>query len=93
VPGPRARFDANTRAHHHFTCLRCGRIADVEAPVAEPRARALSRRVEARTSLTITHHRIEFFGRCGECQARERAPQGRRPPAKEPGQKGWGRYV
>src|SRR5262249_31868783 len=24
LPGPRARFDANTRAHHHFTCLRCG---------------------------------------------------------------------
>jgi Fe2+ or Zn2+ uptake regulation protein len=42
LPGPRARFDASTRAHHHFTCLRCGRIADVEAPVAEPQSRALS---------------------------------------------------
>ena len=70
LPGPRARFDANTRAHHHFTCLRCGRIADVEAPVAEPHSRALSKRVEARTGLTITHHRIDFFGRCRECQAR-----------------------
>src|SRR5215510_2510416 len=40
LPGPRARFDANTRAHHHFTCLLCGRIADVEAPVAEPHSRA-----------------------------------------------------
>jgi Fe2+ or Zn2+ uptake regulation protein len=69
VPGPRARFDANTRAHHHFTCLRCGRIADVEAPVAEPHSRALSKRVEARTGLTITHHRIDFFGRCRECKA------------------------
>src|SRR5499426_3982077 len=81
LPGPRARFDANVRAHHHFTCLRCGRIADVEAPVAEPHARTLSKRVEARTGLTITHHRIDFFGRCRECQAPVRARPGSRRPA------------
>ena len=81
LPGPRARFDANTRAHHHFTCLRCGRIADVEAPVAEPHSRALSERVETRTGLTITHQRIDFFGRCRECQAQGRARPGRRPSA------------
>jgi Fe2+ or Zn2+ uptake regulation protein len=78
LPGPRARFDANARAHHHFTCLHCGRIADVEAPVAEPQSRTLSRRVAARTGLTITHHRIDFFGRCRECQAHGRARPGRR---------------
>jgi Fe2+ or Zn2+ uptake regulation protein len=81
LPGPRARFDANTRAHHHFTCLRCGRIADIEAPVAEPHSRALSKRVEARTGLTITHHRIDFFGHCRECPARGRPRPGRRRPA------------
>src|SRR4029453_19260076 len=81
LPGPRARFDANTRAHHHFTCLRCGRIADVEAPVTEPHSRALSKRVAARTGLTITHHRIDFFGRCRKCQAKERDRPGRRRPA------------
>jgi Fur family transcriptional regulator, peroxide stress response regulator len=81
LPGPLARFDANTRAHHHFTCLRCGRIADVEAPVAEPHSRVLSKRVEARTGLTITHQRIEFFGRCQKCQAQGRARPGRRRPA------------
>ena len=78
LPGPRARFDANTRAHHHFTCLHCGRIVDVEAPVAEPHSRALSKRVAARTGLRITHHRIDFFGRCRECQAKGRARPGRR---------------
>ena len=81
LPGPRARFDANTRAHHHFTCLYCGSIADVEAPVAEPHSRALSKRVEARTGLTITHHRIDFFGRCQQCQAAGRARPRRRGPA------------
>jgi hypothetical protein len=44
--------------------------ADVEATVAEPHSRALSKRVEGRTGLTITHHRIDFFGRCRECRAR-----------------------
>jgi len=81
LPGPLARFDANTRDHHHFTCLRCGRIADVEAPVAEPHSRALSKRVEARTGLTITHQRIDFFGRCQKCQAQGRARPSRRRPA------------
>jgi Fur family transcriptional regulator, peroxide stress response regulator len=77
LPGPRTRFDANTRAHHHFTCLRCGRIADVDAPVAEPQSRLLSRHVEVRTGLAITHHRIAFFGRCRKCQAQGRARPGR----------------
>jgi Fe2+ or Zn2+ uptake regulation protein len=81
LPGPRARFDANTRAHHHFTCLRCGDIADIEVPVAEPHSRVLSKRVEARTGLTITHHRIDFFGHCPKCQARGRARPARRRPA------------
>jgi Fe2+ or Zn2+ uptake regulation protein len=88
LPGPPARFDANARAHHHFTCLRCGRIVDVEAPVAEPHSRAVSKRVAARTGLTITHHRIEFFGRCRECRAQGRArPAGvvrRRTPVLAP---------
>jgi hypothetical protein len=38
----------------------------------------LSERVEARTGLTITHQRIDFFGRCRECRARGRARPGRR---------------
>jgi Fe2+ or Zn2+ uptake regulation protein len=83
LPGPRARFDANTRAHHHFTCLRCGRIADVEAPIVEPESRGVSKRVEARTGLAITHHRIDFFGRCRECQAKGRTRPGRCRPAAE----------
>src|SRR5882724_8147083 len=36
IPGPHARFDANMDAHHHFTCVRCGRIVDVDGPLAAP---------------------------------------------------------
>jgi Fur family transcriptional regulator, peroxide stress response regulator len=89
LPGLRARFDANTRAHHHFTCLRCGCIADVEATVAEPHSRALSKRVAARTGLMVTHHRIDFFGCCRDCQAQRRARPGRRRPG--PDSRGSGR--
>jgi hypothetical protein len=51
--------------------------------------------VEARTGLTITHQRIDFFGRCRECQAQRRPRPGRRRPAADgsarPERKG--RYV
>src|SRR5499426_688198 len=81
IPGPHARFDANLAAHHHFTCVRCGRILDVDGPLAEPHAAALRGRVAARTGLAITHHRIEFFGRCPRCRSsRSRPAPARRAP-------------
>jgi Fur family transcriptional regulator, peroxide stress response regulator len=78
LPGPYARFDANTRAHHHFMCERCGRIIDVDATLGEPHARALSARVASRTGFSITHYRIDLFGRCPECQKRSPGTRGRR---------------
>ena len=81
IPGPHARFDANLAAHHHFTCLRCGCILDVDGPLAEPHAAALRGRVAARTGLAITHHRIEFFGCCPRCRSsRSRPSRARRAP-------------
>ncbi|MCI0548605.1 MAG: transcriptional repressor [Candidatus Rokubacteria bacterium] len=78
LPGPQARFDGNVSEHHHFTCLRCGRIADVAGPLAEPQARALGARIAAATGHRVTHQRIEFFGRCQQCGA----ATGRRRPAR-----------
>ena len=77
IQGPHARFDANLDAHHHFTCVRCGRILDVHGPLAEPHAEALRGRISARTGLAITHQRIEFFGRCPQCQSAQ--SRSRRP--------------
>ena len=79
IPGPHARFDANLAAHHHFTCLRCGCILDVDGRLAEPHAAALRGRVAARTGLAITRHRIEFFGRCPRCRS-SRSSRARRAP-------------
>jgi Fe2+ or Zn2+ uptake regulation protein len=81
LPGPHTRFDGNVSEHHHFTCLGCGAISDVQRPATEPHSRALCGRMAAQSGFSVTHHRIEFYGRCLECQRRagRRAGRGRRP--------------
>jgi Fur family transcriptional regulator, peroxide stress response regulator len=80
LPGPHARFDGNTSEHHHFTCLGCGRIVDVEGPLTAPHSRALCRRVAAQGGFSVTHHRIEFYGRCAACRTASSRPGRRRRP-------------
>ena len=63
----KARFDGNASVHHHVTCSDCGRIHDLTDPV-DP---SLDRRMAARTGFSISHHRIEFYGRCPACQGRQ----------------------
>ena len=85
LPGPHARFDGNLAEHHHFTCLLCGRIADVAGPVTEPHSRALCARVGAEGGFSVTHHRIEFYGRCPACRTkRGRRGRGGRARARRP---------
>jgi Fe2+ or Zn2+ uptake regulation protein len=64
--GPSLRFDARVHRHHHFTCIACERIIDLEEPVDA----RLDARVAARTGFRVTHHRIEFYGRCAACRPR-----------------------
>ena len=60
------RFDGNTDAHDHFTCVACHRIFDVPAlPSA-----AVRRRVAGRTGFEVLDQRIEFYGRCRSCRHR-----------------------
>jgi len=80
LPGPHTRFDCNLSEHHHFTCLACGRIADVAGPLTEPHSRALVSRVASSGGFSVTHHRIEFYGRCAACRRKGRGRAARRPP-------------
>jgi len=80
LPGPHARFDCNLSEHHHFTCLACGRIADVAGRLTEPHSRALVSRVASSGGFSVTHHRIEFYGRCAACRRKGRGRAARRPP-------------
>ena len=84
LPGPHTRFDCNLSEHHHFTCLACGRIADVAGPLTERHSRALMSGVASSGGFSVTHHRIEFYGRCAACRRKGRRKgrgrAARRPP-------------
>lgn len=62
------RFDGNLSDHCHLTCSGCGRIFDV----AVSPDRSLEPRIAARTGFEISHHRIEFYGRCPACARKRR---------------------
>jgi Fur family peroxide stress response transcriptional regulator len=78
LPGPQARFDCNLSEHHHFSCLACGRIADVAGPLTQRYTRALMSGVASTGGFSVTHHRIEFYGRCAACRRKDHRSKGSR---------------
>jgi Fur family transcriptional regulator, peroxide stress response regulator len=64
----RARFDANTKHHHHFVCTRCGMIGDFYSDALDrigvPQAAAEMGSVDEVC--------VELRGRCRKCQAAAR---------------------
>jgi len=56
-----------SRHHHHLVCLSCGAIARLEACAVGPLQKAGRRR-----GFTVTAHRLELFGYCGDCRSLER---------------------
>jgi len=60
-----SRFDGNLSEHQHFTCVACGRVFDLRAPVR----RTVPLRVASQTGFEVLRHRIEFFGRCADCNS------------------------
>ncbi len=78
LPGPHARFDGNVSDHHHFTCLGCGRIADVAGTMTEPHSRALCLRVApVGAQRQPSPHRLlrPLPGMPGRCQRQAGPPQ------------------
>ena len=61
------RFDGNPLPHYHFVCQLCGRVMDIDLPVADE----LNRRAEKLSGFKINSHRLEFFGCCNDCTKRE----------------------
>lgn len=80
LAGPQARFDCNLSEHHHFTCLACGRIIDVPGPLTERHARTLVSRVASSGGFSVSHHRIDFYGRCASCRTKGHGRAARRRP-------------
>jgi len=61
-----SHFDANTLSHHHFTCLRCNRVFDVD----DHRELELGKVQLPGTGFKIHYSRVEFYGTCPHCQKR-----------------------
>lgn len=57
----RKRFDPDTRGHHHFLCVACGRIADVPDEIMVTLPQTMSQ------DYTLLGSHIEFFGHCTPC--------------------------
>jgi Fe2+ or Zn2+ uptake regulation protein len=58
-------YDPRTDEHHHLACRRCGRIADVEAPVE-----AAALLAAARTAgFAPDHAQVVVRGLCADCAA------------------------
>ncbi len=61
--GQFSRYDGNVTPHGHVTCLRCGRIVDVDVPIDD----RLNDLAEKATGFAIHSRRIEFDGFCPDC--------------------------
>jgi Fur family ferric uptake transcriptional regulator len=54
--------------HDHLICLDCGKIVEFENQTLE----ALQDEIAQRHRFKISHHRLELYGRCGECNRKKR---------------------
>lgn len=60
-----ARYELTPRRHHdHLTCTHCGKIVEFENGQIEQ----LQARVAAQNGFLLTHHVLELYGLCRQCQ-------------------------
>ncbi|HCY7470630.1 TPA: peroxide-responsive transcriptional repressor PerR [Staphylococcus aureus] len=59
-----SRFDFNTHNHYHIICEQCGKIVDFQYP----QLNEIERLAQHMTDFVVTHHRMEIYGVCKECQ-------------------------
>lgn len=56
--------------HHHVICSRCGRTDEID----DAGLRTVVREVARQTGFRVDEHRLELFGLCPACLAREPRP-------------------
>ncbi|HEA6913153.1 TPA: peroxide-responsive transcriptional repressor PerR [Staphylococcus aureus] len=59
-----SRFDFNTHNHYHIICEQCGKIVDFQYP----QLNEIETLAQHMTDFDVTHHRMEIYGVCKECQ-------------------------
>jgi Fur family ferric uptake transcriptional regulator len=66
--GERAFFELDENKHHdHMVCVRCGRVEEFVNDQIE----RLQEEVAKAHNFKLTEHRMELYGLCADCQARE----------------------
>ncbi|QKY71541.1 peroxide-responsive transcriptional repressor PerR [Lentibacillus sp. CBA3610] len=66
-----SRFDYNSSEHYHIICEECGKIVDFHYPILDE-VESLAEQV---TGFDVSHHRMEIYGRCEDCQQVEAKQQ------------------
>lgn len=59
-----SRYDGNTAPHYHVTCVKCGRMSDLDMPATAD----LERQAGDESDFIVTGHCLEFYGLCTDCQ-------------------------
>jgi len=59
-----SRFDCDMTDHYHVICEACGKIVDFHYPPLDE-VESLAEQV---TGFDVSHHRMEIYGKCGDCQ-------------------------
>lgn len=64
-PESKARFDADTRRHHHMSCVKCGAVLDLH----DPGLNDIKLPPEIDAEFEIIDYSITFTGLCSHCRA------------------------
>ncbi len=59
-----SRYDFDSHNHYHIICSECGKINDFQYPKLDE----VENIAEHITNFNVTHHRMEIYGICPECQ-------------------------
>lgn len=59
------RFDGNPENHYHFNCQSCGKVYDLDETSKDDMGVDLTDKL----GFVVTHHRVEFYGLCRDCQS------------------------
>jgi Fur family ferric uptake transcriptional regulator len=62
-----ARYELTPKGHHdHMTCVKCGKICEFENKAIEN----LQEKVAHQFGFVLTHHVLELYGICPDCQTK-----------------------
>lgn len=59
-----SRFETSDVNHQHFTCKVCGKVMDIDEPLAV----STSGVVINNKKMEVDDYRLEFYGRCNDCR-------------------------